>query len=329
MATASTTVDSAGLPWGPRALLRRFSSGDEIARLITLIFALTTVLITSMLVYQLWVLSAESRHTFGWKFFVTQEWDPVFNKFGALPFIYGTLVTSAVGLLIAVPLGLGAAIFLAELAPRRLSDALSFLIDLLAAVPSVIYGLLGVFVLVPIMRTTVQPALKRTLGFLPLFTGPAYGIGFLTAGLVLAIMIVPFIISVSREVLLAVPNDQREASLGLGATRWEATWKAVVPYARSGIMGSVFLALARALGETMAVTMVVGNNPRISASLLGPGYSIASVLANEFSEATGSLYLSALIELGLVLFLLTLVLNGMARLLIIFTTQRGSGVAQR
>ena len=246
-----------------------------------------------------------------------------------MPFIYGTLVTSAVGLLIAVPLGLGAAIFLAELAPRRISDALSFLIDLLAAVPSVIYGLLGVFILVPIMRTTVQPALKRTLGFLPLFQGPAYGIGFLTAGIVLAIMIVPFIISVSREVLLAVPNDQREASLGLGATRWEATWKAVVPYAKSGIMGSIFLALARALGETMAVTMVVGNNPRISASLLGPGYSIASVLANEFSEATGSLYLSALIELGLVLFLLTLVLNGLARLLIIFTTQRGSGMAQR
>jgi phosphate transport system permease protein len=230
---------------------------------------------------------------------------------------------------IAVPLGLGAAIFLAELAPLRISDVLTFLIDLLAAVPSVIYGLLGVFVLVPIMRTTVQPFLKHTLGFLPLFQGPAYGIGFLTAGVVLAIMIVPFIISVSREVLLAVPNDQREASVGLGATRWEATWKAVVPFARTGIMGSVFLALARALGETMAVTMVVGNNPRISASLLGPGYSIASVLANEFSEATGSLYLSALIELGLVLFLLTLVLNGLARLLIVVTTQRGSGMGQQ
>src|SRR5579862_6935180 len=329
MATVPTTVDSAGLPWGPRALLRRLSSGDEIARLVTLIFALTTVLITGGLVYQLWVLSAESRHAFGWKFFVTQEWDPVFGKFGALPFIYGTLVTSAVGMAIAVPLGLGAAIFLAELAPRGLSDSLTFLIDLLAAVPSVIYGLLGIFILVPLMRTTVQPALKRTLGFLPLFQGPSFGIGFLTAGMVLAIMIVPFIISVSREVLLSVPNDQREAALGLGATRWEATWKAVVPYARTGIMGSMFLALARALGETMAVTMVIGNNPRIAASLLGPGYSIASVLADEFSEATGSLYLSALIELGLVLFLLTFVLNGLARLLILFTTQRGSGMAQR
>ena len=286
----------------PRVSVRArglFLSGDEIARLVTLCFALMTVLITGMIVVQLWVNSAESRHAFGWHFFVSQEWDPVFNKFGALPFIYGTLVTSALGMLIAVPLGLGAAIFLAELAPRGISDVLTFLIDLLAAVPSVIYGLLGVFILVPLMRTEVQPFLKHTLGFLPLFQGPAYGIGFLTAGLVLAIMIVPFIISVSREVLLAVPNEQREASLALGATRWEATWKAVVPYARTGIMGSVFLALARALGETMAVTMVVGNNPRISASLLGPGYSIASVLANEFSEATGTLYLSALIELGL------------------------------
>src|SRR5579862_1227677 len=328
MGATSTTVQSAGLNWGPRALVRRLSSGDEIARLVTLLFALSTVLITALLVYQLWVLSAESRHAFGWRFFVSQVWDPVFNKFGALPFIYGTLVTSAVGMLIAVPLGLGAAIFLAELAPRGISDFLTFLIDLLAAVPSVIYGLIGVFILVPLMRTEVQPFLKRTLGFLPLFQGPAYGIGFLTAGLVLAVMIVPFIISVSREVLLAVPRDQREASLALGATRWEATWKAVVPYARTGIMGSIFLALARALGETMAVTMVIGNNPRISASLLGPGYSIASVLANEFSEATGTLYLSALIELGLVLFALTFVINGLARLMILLTTQRGSGVAQ-
>jgi len=307
-------------------LVRRLRTGDEIARLITLVFALSTVLITALLVGQLWIHSSEARHTFGWSFFVTQVWDPVFGKFGALPFIYGTLVTSAVGMLIAVPLGIGAAIFLAELAPRRISNGLTFLIDLLAAVPSVIYGLLGVFILVPLMRTHVQPALKSSLGFLPLFQGPAYGIGFLTAGIVLAIMIVPFIISVSREVLLAVPNDQREAALGLGATKWEATWNAVVPYARTGILGSVFLALARALGETMAVTMVIGNNPKIAASLLGPGYSIAAVLANEFAEATGSLHLSALMELGLVLFLLTFVINGLARLLILLTTQRGSGM---
>jgi phosphate transport system permease protein len=326
MSTAPTT-SVAGLSWGPRVFLRRLRSGDEIARIVTLVFAMITVVITGALVYQLWTQSAQARRAFGWHFLSGQVWDPVFGHFGALPFIYGTLMSSALGLLIAVPLGLGAAIFLSELAPRRVSDGLTFLVDLLAAVPSVIYGLLGIFVLVPLMRTEIQPALKRTLGFLPLFQGPIYGIGFLTAGLVLAVMIVPFIISVSREVLLAVPFEQREAALALGATRWEATWRAVVPYARTGIMGSIFLALARALGETMAVTMVIGNNPRISSSLFGPGYSIAAVLANEFSEATGNLYLSALIELGLVLFLLTLVLNGLARLLILVTTRRGTEVA--
>jgi len=326
MATTPNAVTPAEFAWSPRVLLRRMRDADEIAHLITLIAAATLLLITALLVYQLWVLSAESRAKFGWSFFVTKTWDPVSGDFGALPFIYGTLVTSAVGLVIAVPLGVGGAIFLAELAPPKLSSALTFVSDLLAAVPSVIYGLLGVFLLVPIMRTTIQPALKATLGFLPLFQGPAYGIGFLTAGIVLAIMIVPFVLSVSREVLLAVPRDQREAALGLGATKWESTWKVIVPAARIGIFGSVFLALARALGETMAVTMVVGNNPIISASLFSPGYSIASVLANEFSEATGNLYLSALIELGLVLFLLTFVLNGLARLLILVTTRRGSGV---
>src|SRR3984885_5613535 len=209
MVTAPTTVDSAGLTRGPRSLVRRLTSGDEIARLVTLVFALSTVLITVLLLIQLWVNSAESRHTFGLHFFVSQVWDPVFNQYGALPFIYGTLVTSALGMLVAVPLGLGAAIFLAELAPRRISDVLTFMIDLLAAVPSVIYGLLGVFILVPLMRTTIQPFLKHTLGFLPLFQGPAYGIGFLTAGLGFFFMIVPFFISVSREVLLAVPREQR------------------------------------------------------------------------------------------------------------------------
>jgi phosphate transport system permease protein len=261
------------------------------------------------------------------QFFFTRVWDPIAEQFGALPFIYGTVVTATVSLVIAVPLGIGAAIFLAELAPARLSDALEFFIDLLAAVPSVIYGLLGVFIVVPLMRDYVQPGLKNTLGFLPLFSGPAYGIGFLTAGIVLAIMVIPYIISVSREVLMSVPRDQREAALSLGATRWESTWKVVVPFARTGIMGSIFLALARALGETMAVTMVIGNTPTISASLLSPGYSIAAVIANEFTEATGDLYLQALIELGLVLFLLTFLLNGLARLLIVFTSQRGGGTA--
>jgi len=201
---------------------------------------------------------------------------------------------------------------------------LTFAIELLAAVPSVIYGLLGIFVLVPILRIYVEPALKATLGFLPLFRGPTYGVGFLAAGVVLAIMVVPFIISVSREVLLAVPTDQREAALALGATRWESTWNVVVPYAKVGIVGSIFLSLARALGETMAVTMVIGNDPKISSSLFAPGYSIAAVIANEFTEATGNLYVQALIELGLVLFLLTILINGVARLLILLTKGKGA-----
>jgi len=313
---------------GPRAFLHRLGHGDEVAHVLTLTFAAGILLLTSGLVYELWVNSHLSRAKFGWLFFWTRTWDPIFDNFGAAPFIYGTLVTSIVSLVIAVPLGLAAAIFLSELAPRRMSDTISFLIDLLAAVPSVIYGLLGIFIVVPLMRTTVGPILIGSLGHVPVlgkfFKGPNYGVGFLTAGVVLAIMVVPFIISVSREVLLTVPREQREAALALGATRWEATWKVVVPWARTGILGSVFLALARALGETMAVTMVIGNDPKIAASLFAPGYTIAAVIANEFTEATGDLYLSALIELGLVLFLMTFILNGLARLLIV-ATERGGG----
>lgn len=329
MSTTATTIDRAAPPEaGPRAFVRRLRNGDEAAHVITLVFAGIILLITSLLVYELWINSHLSRGKFGLAFFWTSVWDPIFNNFGAAPFIYGTLITAAISLLIAVPLGLAAAIYLAELAPRKLSDSIAFLIDLLAAVPSVIYGLLGIFVVVPLVRTIVGPALKAAFGHLPiidkLFSGPNYGVGFLTAGIVLAIMVVPFIISVSREVLLTVPRDQREAALAMGATRWEATWQVVVPWARTGVMGSIFLALARALGETMAVTMVIGNDPKISASLFAPGYSIAAVIANEFSEATGDLYLSALIELGLVLFLMTFILNGLARLLIV-ATERGGG----
>jgi phosphate transport system permease protein len=288
-----------------------------------LIAASVILLLTSLLVYELWVNSHLSRAKFGLKFLWTTDWDPVFGSFGGAAFMYGTLVTSAVALAIAVPLGLAAAIFLSELAPRHISDAISFLIDLLAAVPSVIYGLLGIFTVVPLMRTTIGPALKSALGFLPIFQGPNYGVGFLTAGIVLAIMVVPYIISVSREVLLTVPRDQREAAMALGATRWEATWKVVVPWARTGIMGSVFLSLARALGETMAVTMVIGNAATIATSLFSPGDTIASTIANQFTEATGDLYLSALIELSLVLFLITFILNGAARLLIIAAERGG------
>jgi phosphate transport system permease protein len=325
---ASTTIVPSASPIsGSRSFLRRLREGDEIARLITFLFAASTVLVTLLLILELWQDSALARHKFGLQFFFTRVWDPIAEQFGALPFIYGTVVTATVSLVIAVPLGIGAAIFLAELAPARLSDSLEFFIDLLAAVPSVIYGLLGVFIVVPLMRDYVQPVLKKTLGFLPLFSGPSYGVGFLTAGIVLAIMVIPYIISVSREILMSVPRDQREAALSLGATRWESTWKVVVPFARTGIMGSIFLALARALGETMAVTMVIGHTPTISASLFSPGYSIAAVIANEFTEATGDLHLQALIELGLVLFLLTFLLNGVARLLIVATSQRGSGTA--
>src|ERR1700751_1352637 len=328
MATTTTTVPGAGPVAGSRSFLSRLREGDEIARLITFVFAASVVLITVLLVYELWISSALPRHKFGFSFFVTSVWDPIMDQFGALPFVYGTMVTSAVALIIAVPLGLGAAIFLAELAPPRVSDTLQFFIDLLAAVPSVIYGLLGVFIVVPVMRTVIYPALNKPFGYLPIFKGPSYGVGFMTAGIVLAIMVIPYIISVSREVLLSVPRDQREAALALGSTRWESTWKVVVPFAKTGIMGSVFLALARALGETMAVTMVIGNTPKIAASLFAPGYSIAAVIANEFTEATGDLYLQSLIALGLVLFLLTFILNGLARLLMLLTAARGSGTGR-
>ncbi len=323
---ASTSVEVGGAPrlGRVRAFLFRLRNGDEVAHLITLLFASTILLITILLVFELYRNSALSREKFGWQFLFTRTWDPVFENFGALPFIFGTVVTSMVGLLLAVPLGVGAAIFLAELAPPRISDALAFVIELLAAVPSVIYGLLAIFTLVPLLRTVVQPFLKKTLGFLPLFQGPTYGVGLLAAGLILAVMIVPFIVSISREVLMAVPVEQREAALALGATRWESTWKVVVPYARAGILGSVFLAMARALGETMAVTMVIGNDPKVSSSLFAPGYTIAAVIANEFTEATSDLYIHALIELGLVLFVLTIILNGLARLLILATQRKGT-----
>jgi phosphate transport system permease protein len=326
MASTTTTVHGASPIAGSRSFLSRLREGDEIARLITFVFAGAVVLLTLLLVFELWQESALSRHKFGFHFLFTRVWDPLLDQYGALPFIYGTLVTSGVALFVSVPLGIGAAIFLAELAPARVSDTLEFFIDLLAAVPSVIYGLLGTLALIPLMRDYIQPGLKKSLGFLPLFSGPTYGLGFLTAGVVLAIMVIPYIISVSREVLLSVPRDQREAALALGSTRWESTWKVVVPFARTGIMGSIFLALARALGETMAVTMVVGNVVAISPSLFSPGYSIAAVIANEFTEATGALYTAALIELGLVLFFLTFILNGLARILIVVTSQRGGGM---
>ncbi len=310
------------------SFIHNLKTGDDIAYGVVWLAATSIIVLTGLLVAELWMNSAQARNHFGFGFLITSIWDPMAGKFGALPFIYGTVVTSALGLLIAVPLGVGAAIFLAELAPPRLSDLLTFCIELLAAVPSVIYGLIGIFVLIPILEKAIVPALKSVLGFLPIFSGAFYGVSIFSAGIVLAVMIVPFIISVSREVLLAVPRDLREAALAVGATKWESTWQVVVPFARTGIFGSIFLALARALGETMAVTMVIGNTPRIQTSLLAPGYSIAAVIANEFAEATGDLHTSALIELGLVLFALTIVLNAVAQLLILATTAKGTGPAR-
>ncbi len=324
MASAAVTTGSLEARSRARDFARRLKAGDAVAHGITFVFAASILLITALLVIELYQSSALTRHKFGWSFFTGTTWDPVAGDFGALPFIYGTLLTSFLSLVISVPLGLGAAIFLSEMAPQRISDALTFVIELLAAVPSVIYGLLGIFILVPFMRDIGEPAIIKSLGYLPWFKGPAYGVGVLTSSVVLAIMILPFIVSISREALMAVPADQREAALAVGATKWESTWQVVVPHARLGIIGSVFLALARALGETMAVTMVIGNDPRINASILAPGYSIAAVIANEFTEATGDLHLSALVEVGLVLFLLTIVINGLARLLILTTTRKGT-----
>lgn len=256
--------------------------------------------------------------TFGFSFLTSSDWDPVAGQFGAAPAIYGTIVSSIIALVVATPLALGVAVFLSEFAPGWLRQPVAFAVDLLAAVPSVIYGLWGIFVLVPILREHVMPFLAETLhlGMLPLFSGPAYGPSMLAAGLILAIMCLPYISAVTREVLLAVPRSQREAALALGATRWEVIRDAVIPYARSGIIGGVMLGLGRALGETMAVTMLIGNRHEISASLFAPGYTMASLIANEFSEATSDLHLSALMAVGFVLLLVTVLVNALARWLV-------------
>jgi phosphate transport system permease protein len=322
-ATSSTYISETLSRRTSRGFIALLRGGDELSYLITLVCAVAILLIVGLIVFELWINSQPTVRTFGLGFLKTSTWDPNAGKFGALPFIYGTCVTSFLALLIAVPLGVSAAIFLAEMAPPKLSNFLTFLIELLAAVPSVIYGLIGIFILVPKIKAYLVPPLRHAFGYLPIFSGSFYGLSFLSAGIVLSVMVVPFIISVSREVLLAVPVDQREAALAVGATKWETTWDVVLPYASTGIFGSVFLALARALGETMAVTMVVGNTPKISASLLSPGYSIAAVIANEFAEANGELYISSLIFMALVLFGLTILINALARILIM-TVQRAN-----
>ena len=269
-----------------------------------------------LVVWELVDKSRLSLHQFGLKFFYGQDWDPVEGNFGALTFIYGTLVSSFLALPLAVPLSVGVAVYITEMCPQWLSAIISFLVELLAAIPSVIYGLWGIFVLAPLLRVYVEPFLAKTLGWTGFFTGPAYGIGMLAAAIIMAIMVVPVIASITREVMSAVPQNQREAVLALGATRWEMIRMGVLRNARIGIVGGIILGLGRALGETMAVTMVIGNTPQIAKSLFAPGYTMASVIANEFTEATGDMYLSALVEIGLALFLVTLVVNALARLLV-------------
>jgi len=269
-----------------------------------------------LIIYELMLRSQLSWHAFGLKFFVASDWDPVNERFGALTFIYGTLVSSLLALVIAVPLSVGVAVFTTEMCPKALRGPLSFFVELLAAIPSVIYGLWALFVLVPLLTQYAQPVLSKTLGWTGLFEGPFFGLSMLAAGIILAIMIIPIISSITREVLVVVPQHQREGVLALGATRWEMIRIGVLRNARAGIMGGIILGLGRALGETMAVTMVIGNRPEISKSLFAPGYTMASVLANEFSEATGDTFLSALIEIGLALFFLTIIVNALARLLV-------------
>src|SRR5437879_2993132 len=304
----------------------RQSSGSEISdrvfRVAIVTCGLAVLGVLGLIIYELVLRSGPSWHAFGSKFFAGRDWNPVSEQFGALPFIYGTLVSSLLALVIAVPLSVGVAVFTTEMCPKALRGPLSFFVELLAAIPSVIYGLWAVFVLVPILSGYVQPFLAKTLGWTGLFEGPAYGIGMLAAGVVLSIMIIPIISSITREVLMVVPQHQREGVLALGATRWEMIRVGVLRNARAGIVGGIILGLGRALGETIAVTMVIGNRPQIAKTLFAPGYTMASVLANEFSEATGDVYLSALVEIGLALFLVTIIVNALAQLLV-WTVTRG------
>jgi len=276
--------------------------------------ALFVILVIGLFV-ELLIGSWPSIKIFGPAFLWTSEWNPVTNRFGALPLIFGTVVSSAIAVLLAGLVGIMAATYLADFAPRPIARPLSFVIELLAAVPSVVYGLWGLFVLAPLMRTTLGPFLEKTLGFLPLFSGPIYGVGLLTAGIILALMIVPTVTAISRDVIAAIPLDQREASLALGATKWETVVHVVLPAARSGIFGALILGRGRAVGETIATTMVIGNRPEIAASLFAPSYTLSSVIANEFTEATSDVYVSALLELGLLLFVVSFIINGLARLM--------------
>ncbi len=300
---------------GLKKILSTHNIGDFIFERLTLLFAVLVFLLVILMGYEMYVGSKISIDKFGWSFLTNSVWDPVQEIYGALPIIYGTIVSSFLALVLSVPLSIGIAIFLSELSPDWLEKPLSFLVELLAGIPSVVYGLWGIFVLVPWIRTDVEPFLTQHLGFLPFFRGAPYGFGMLAAVLILAIMVLPIVSSISRDILKSVPQSQREAALALGATRWQST-KIVLKDARSGILGATMLGLGRAVGETMAVTMVIGNRAMISPSLFDPSYTMASVIANEFTEASSEMYLSALIQLALVLFVLTIIINAFAKLLV-------------
>jgi phosphate transport system permease protein len=324
-----TPADHAASPRDPTwRVLRGVNRGDRVYQAILTALALGLPLFLIALLGQLLVSAWPSIHQFGFHFLWSSVWDPVAGVFGAAPMIFGTLVSSLLALLIAVPLALGVAIYLTEFAPKWLRQPVAFLVEMLAAIPSVVYGLWGVFVLIPFLRGYVVPPLRTVLGWTPFFSGVFYGNSLLAGSIILAIMIVPYIAAVSREILLAVPGTQREAALAMGATRWEAVWTAVVPYGRAGLLGAVILGLGRALGETMAVTMLIGNRHDIGLSVLQPAYTMAAAIANEFSEATTSVYLSALFEVGLLLFLITVLVNAFARLLI-WRVARGTAVGSR
>jgi phosphate transport system permease protein len=292
------------------------SRWDSIFKWFTFLMAMSVIALIFLVGYELFKSSRLSISKFGWRFLVSSDWDPVAEQFGALPFIFGTLVSSLIALIIAVPLSIGTALYLTELAPIWVRAPLAFLVQLLSAVPSVILGLWGIFVMVPWLRENLFPWLRSAFGFSPLFQGPIYGVSILAGGIIIAIMILPIITSVSREIIRSVPGLQREAAYALGATRWEVTRIAVLSYAKKGLFGAVILGLGRALGETMAVTMVIGNRPEIAKSLFAPGYTLASVVANEFAEATTEIYLHALFEIGLVLLGVTVVVNALAQLLL-------------
>lgn len=312
----------------PQAKTTTGRAGDRLFRRLTALFALSILAILLLMIWQMTRESLPSLAKFGWKFISGSNWDVVQEEFGALAFLFGSVVSSILAILLATPLSVATALYITEVAPKRLGEAVASLVELLAAIPSVIYGLWGVLVMAPWLQQTVQPWLVEHFGFLPFFAGAPYGVSMMAGVLILAIMIVPIITVISREVLLAVPRSQREAAVALGATRWEAIRIAVLPYGKSGILGAVILGLGRAIGETMAVTMVIGNTPQISLSLLSPAYTMPSVIANEFAEATNKLHSAALMEIGLMLLAVTLIINVLARLLIWSVTKgQKQGVA--